>query len=54
MMKKNVIVCKCPKCQSLVEINKKDEFGIRKCVNCGTKFRKIVSYKWQILEDKGD
>ena len=49
-MKKSMIVCKCPKCQSLVEINKKNEFDMRVCATCGTKFRKVASYKWKIIK----
>ena len=52
-MKKSMTVCKCPKCQNLVETEKKNEFGVRTCTNCGTKFRKLVTYKWQIINDEG-
>ena len=50
-MKVTMTVCKCPRCQALVETEKKKEFENRECKNCGTIFRKIVKNEWKILKD---
>lgn len=50
-MKNTTTVCKCPRCQSLVETEKSKEFENRQCTNCGTVFRKVLKYEWKILKD---
>jgi hypothetical protein len=54
MKKTTFTVCKCPRCQTLVEVEKSKEFENRTCGNCGTIFRKIVETKWKIIKDAKD
>ena len=49
-MKNEMIICKCPKCQNVVETEKVNEFKNRECKNCGTIFRKEQRTIWKIIK----